>query len=991
MDYAQYRVQPESEIGPTRPWRSIFSSDLDNYTQAWSVNWFDLDQGNNSIEVQVFDLATNKNSSIDTIYILKDIEPPTITATKDIYGWYKSDPGPVLDMDFSNKGTGSDLSYFEYRLNDGNWIRVTDIMSNGYSTPWSVDWSKLVEGDNNVEVRVWDVAGFSVTQNFTILKDTTKPIIEINKKEYGWYQTDPGRVIDVDFKSESEGSLISCSALDYAEYKIGDSGNWNMIFDKNTSLFSTAWSLNWSELFEGVNKISIRCSDVAGNLNISTYSFIVKKDTQPPVIKINTNIYGWFNSAPGDVIDIDFINLDQLSSSNINPNDHSNITNAQYKLIDSEDSDESWKDIFGTKDEDSSSINQAVSLQTFTDNWNVSWDLLSEGENVLQLRLFDEAGNVYFDNSMTFSIFKDTTQPIIIIRESEYGWYNQDPGSVIDVNFSSGDDRYNSPLASAEFRVGEFGSWSNIFKARDIKAQDSTITEVYEYNLDWGVPWKQVTEGINTIYIRVYDEAGNFNSNLEEIEFKRDTIGPEPPLLVSPVNNGVTIELAPVHYWLSPNDPGSNKIGQYHIQVDTTDEFKSVIIDVTSPKLTFAHENELALSKYYWRVRGIDIVGNIGDWSSVWQFDVVTKASPNANQPPTAEAGEDRVVFINEDVVFNGSGSSDPENDNLNYIWYLDGDPESDAVGQEVGWKYTSNGNYTVILEVFDDNGGYDFDVLTVNVLDSITDSDDDGMSDDWERYYGLNPNDPKDAMEDLDNDGFLNNLEFASGSLPIDSFSTPITANDKTPPKITHKKVISGQQLVMIEISATVVDDDSGVREVNLYYKKKTDEAYNSVSMGSENIYSATIPASMVTLDDLEYYIEAIDNSKHRNSAYFGSKGQVLQRPSRSSDIDIDVKETIPVAEQSDAMEEFIDTFSFKSFEMCLMVFVIFIILLSAFGFASVFAVRAKQMAHQSEKRRTIKVVHGNSMTWEGFELENLGEDEDMNLLAGDEGLDEV
>lgn len=47
-------------------------------------------------------------------------------------------------------------------------------------------------------------------------------------------------------------------------------------------------------------------------------------------------------------------------------------------------------------------------------------------------------------------------------------------------------------------------------------------------------------------------------------------------------------------------------------------------------------------------------------------------------------------------------------------------------------------------------------------------DSDGDGMPDDWERKYGLNPHDAADAALDSDEDGFTNLQEFQDGTDPI-------------------------------------------------------------------------------------------------------------------------------------------------------------------------------------------------------------------------------
>ncbi|MCU0799436.1 MAG: hypothetical protein MUC62_07170 [Candidatus Thermoplasmatota archaeon] len=54
-----------------------------------------------------------------------------------------------------------------------------------------------------------------------------------------------------------------------------------------------------------------------------------------------------------------------------------------------------------------------------------------------------------------------------------------------------------------------------------------------------------------------------------------------------------------------------------------------------------------------------------------------------------------------------------------------------------------------------------------VQVKGSRLDSDYDGMPDEWERYYGLDPSDPTDAVRDKDGDGILNIDEYKTNEPP--------------------------------------------------------------------------------------------------------------------------------------------------------------------------------------------------------------------------------
>ncbi|MFT2010017.1 pectate lyase [Pontibacter sp. 13R65] len=59
--------------------------------------------------------------------------------------------------------------------------------------------------------------------------------------------------------------------------------------------------------------------------------------------------------------------------------------------------------------------------------------------------------------------------------------------------------------------------------------------------------------------------------------------------------------------------------------------------------------------------------------------------------------------------------------------------------------------------------GGYP----TYKAATAPIDTDKDGMPDDWERKYGLNPNDPSDRNGDLNGNGYTNLEEYLNGTVP--------------------------------------------------------------------------------------------------------------------------------------------------------------------------------------------------------------------------------
>ncbi|UCE37748.1 MAG: Ig-like domain-containing protein [Thermoplasmata archaeon] len=113
----------------------------------------------------------------------------------------------------------------------------------------------------------------------------------------------------------------------------------------------------------------------------------------------------------------------------------------------------------------------------------------------------------------------------------------------------------------------------------------------------------------------------------------------------------------------------------------------------------------------------------------------------------------------------------------------------------------------------------------------------------------------------------------------------------DTTPPSISHTPVTAGSEGSAITISATVTDDHSDVDYVELFYKRIIDTKYTNITMTrSGYVYSADIPADVVTTDGVDYYIKAADKSSVQSIAYYGAGGQVSEMPNDQNDIIITI-----------------------------------------------------------------------------------------------------
>lgn len=104
--------------------------------------------------------------------------------------------------------------------------------------------------------------------------------------------------------------------------------------------------------------------------------------------------------------------------------------------------------------------------------------------------------------------------------------------------------------------------------------------------------------------------------------------------------------------------------------------------------------------------------------------DTVIINATRPNDAPTADAGTDQTVYVGTTVTLNGTGSSDPENDALNYTWRLVSKPSgsvssvSDPTAARPTISADKAGTFTLELTVSDGVSTSLPDQMTVTAIE---------------------------------------------------------------------------------------------------------------------------------------------------------------------------------------------------------------------------------------------------------------------------------
>ena len=513
-------------------------------TSANSYTLEYLTEGTHWVYIKAYDFA--ENSASIKVKICVDTTDPTVDILTPLGGSYlnTSDVNVTWSMD-DNYG----IDYCEIRIDGGTWINVGN--ANSYVV------TGLSEGTHFIEVRVYDLAGNYATDTIMINIDLTDPII---------VAIYPASEVYINTTSIN----ISWDAIDNTgidKYYVSVGGtSWIDIGSDNTYMFTG--------LAEGESVLYIKAVDKAGNSDVATVTVIV--DLEPPVVNIIYPYNGTYLSTDNVIISwegSDNLGIDRYEIS-INGGPWIDLGKSTgYSLVNM--SEQTYiivvrcidiagnigKDIlmFTTdytspmfveySPEDNSYFNYTDLVITWnaTDNIGIEYYgveidgaveysgtnnslaiSLADGTHTIIIRAYDKAGNA---GEVRISIHIDLQAPTVYIVYPEMDAYIN--SERIEVEWSATD---NYGIDHYEIKMDNY-SWV------------STPNTKYVFD--------GVGSGVHTIYVRVYDYAGNMDE--AEVVFIVDL---EPPTIkiLEPKNNSVLNETKVIISWNVTDDMALDRI-----------------------------------------------------------------------------------------------------------------------------------------------------------------------------------------------------------------------------------------------------------------------------------------------------------------------------------------------------------------------------------------------------------------------------------------------
>ncbi len=211
---------------------------------------------------------------------------------------------------------------------------------------------------------------------------------------------------------------------------------------------------------------------------------------------------------------------------------------------------------------------------------------LPEGNYYVKYNATDKAGNL--STTKQFDFIVDNTAPTVTVKDGFVG--NLDAKLFSNVGFKLYDAHQVDKYVINGFEVDFTNNvWS-----------DANFANILG----------KLVQGTNTFVL--FDVAGNSTT----YEFIFDSVAPDAPTLVSPSNNAIVSGASLTNEWGAVTDAHYYVYESYHDAGATSLRWSE---NFTATSKTATNVSD---TTFWWRVKAVDEVGNISDWSPLWKVTV---------------------------------------------------------------------------------------------------------------------------------------------------------------------------------------------------------------------------------------------------------------------------------------------------------------------------------------------------------------------------------
>jgi hypothetical protein len=246
---------------------------------------------------------------------------------------------------------------------------------------------------------------------------------------------------------------------------------------------------------------------------------------------------------------------------------------------------------------------------------------MDDGDYYWRVRAMDIANNLSeWSEVWTFSIDSDAPDPPILYAPVDGEWL-VDTEVFFDWSEVSSCERNHEPLPETPVLYVLWVSTTPDFTDtvhRDTMETDSATVTLHEERYYW--------------LVYAIDDGGNIGISAQD-SFGVDQTGPETPSLVAPSNCdtlSVGISESVTFVWNTADD-GISGVESYELYyTDTT-------VLCAAPETSYVL-TPFPLTELVWRVRALDVAGNLGAWSEEWSLAFMSVKEGSEHEKPSCMA-----------------------------------------------------------------------------------------------------------------------------------------------------------------------------------------------------------------------------------------------------------------------------------------------------------------------------------------------------------------